>query len=120
MPPAIVIRCPMPEAMTRLEQRIENLELLMRTQVDLMRQSMGAKTLCLNQEQMRQIQEPLRKIAELLEQAGKKRERRFSLTSIRLPRPTLGWLLIPAALLGLLALWYSWAALWNGLGTLLP
>lgn len=120
MPPTIVIRCPMPEALDRLERRLENLERLMRAQVDLTRQSMEAKTLCLNQEQMRQIQEPLRKIVELLGQAGKKRERRFSLPSIRLPRPTLGWLLLPAALLGLLTLWYSWAALWSGLGTLFP
>ncbi len=53
-------------------------------------------------------------------QGGKKRERRFSLPKIRLPRPSLEWLLVPAVLLGLLALWYSWAALWNGLTALFP
>lgn len=56
----------------------------------------------------------------LLERAGKKRERRFSLPDIHLPRPSLEWLLLPAVLLGLLALWYGWAALWNGLMTLFP
>lgn len=122
MPPAIVIRCPMPEALDRLERRLENLEQLMSVQVSLTRQSAGAKTLCLDQEQMQQLQEPLWKITELLErqQAGKRKGQCFSLPSIRLPRPTLGWLLPPAALLGLLTLWYSWAALWSGLGTLLP
>ena len=122
MPPTIVIRCPMPEALDRLERRLENLEQLMSVQVDLTRQSTGDKTLCLSQEQMRQIQEPLRKITGLLErqQAGKRKGRRFSLPSIHLPRPTLGWLVIPAVLLGLLVLWYSWAALWSGLGTLFP
>lgn len=59
-------------------------------------------------------------IRRLLEQAGKKRERRFSLPKIRLPRPSLEWLLVPTVLLGLLALWYSWAALWNGLTALFP
>ena len=59
-------------------------------------------------------------IRRLLEQAGKKRERRFSLPKIRLPRPSLEWLLVPAVLLGLLALWYGWATLWNGLTALFP
>lgn len=59
-----------------------------------------------------------KEIHRLLEQAGKKRERRFSLPDIHLPRPSLEWLLLPAVLLGLLALWYGWAALWNGLEAL--
>ena len=59
-----------------------------------------------------------KEIHRLLEQAGKKRERRFSLPDIHLPRPSLEWLLLPAILLGLLALWYGWDALWNGLGAL--
>ena len=43
-----------------------------------------------------------------------------SLPAIRLPWPSLEWLLLPAILLGLLALWYGWAALWNGLTILFP
>lgn len=72
------------------------------------------------QEQMTELIREAREIHRLLEQAGKKRERRFSLPKIRLPRPSLEWLLVPAVLLGLLALWYSWAALWNGLTALFP
>ena len=72
------------------------------------------------QEQMTELIREAREIHRLLEQAGKKRERRFSLPTVRLPRPSLEWLLIPALLLGLLALWYGWAALWNGLTTLFP
>ena len=49
-----------------------------------------------------------------------KRERRFSLPTIQLPRPSPEWLLIPAVLLGLLVLWYGWVALWNCLTTLFP
>ena len=72
------------------------------------------------QEQMTELIREAREIHRLLEQAGKKRERRFSLPTIRLPRPSSEWLLIPAVLVGLLALWYGWAALWNGLTTLFP
>ena len=72
------------------------------------------------QEQMTELIREAREIHRLLEQAGKKRERRFSLPTIRLPRPSPEWLLIPALLLGLLALWYGWATLWNGLTTLFP
>lgn len=72
------------------------------------------------QEQMTELIREAREIHRLLEQAGKKRERRFSLPTIRLPRPSSEWLLIPAVLVGLLALWYGWAALWNGLTILFP
>lgn len=72
------------------------------------------------QEQMVELIREAREIHRLLEQAGKKRERHFSLPTIRLPRPSPEWLLIPTVLVGLLALWYGWAALWNGLTTLFP
>lgn len=72
------------------------------------------------QEQTAELTREAKVIRSLLEQVGKKRERRFSLPTVRLPRPSLEWLLIPALLLGLLALWYGWATLWNGLTTLFP
>ena len=72
------------------------------------------------QEQTAELIQEAREIRRLLEQAGRKKERRFSLPAIRLPWPSLEWLLLPAILLGLLALWYGWAALWNGLTTLFP
>ena len=59
-------------------------------------------------------------IHRLLEQAGKKKERHFSLPRFHLPQPTWEWLIFPVLLLGLGLLWYSWAALWNGLAGLLP
>ena len=72
------------------------------------------------QEQMVELIREAREIHRLLEQAGKKREQHFSLPTIRLPRPSPEWLLIPTVLVGLLALWYGWATLWNGLTTLFP
>lgn len=70
------------------------------------------------QEQTAELIREAKEIRRLLEQAGRKKERRFSLPAIRLPRPSLEWLLVPVVLLGLLALWYGWAALWNGLTAL--
>lgn len=55
-------------------------------------------------------------IQKSLQQAGKKRERRFSLPRIHLPRPSWTWLAIPAALVGLAALWYSSATILRALG----
>ena len=65
-----------------------------------------------------------------LKQAGKKRERHFSLPRLRLPKlrlPDISW---SSLLLGLTALaltggvlwavWFSWEKLWNMMHTLLP
>ncbi len=71
-------------------------------------------------EQLSELLQETKAIHGLLEQTGKKKERRFSMPPISLPRPTWTWLTVPALLLGLLALWYGWAAFWNGLAALLP
>lgn len=71
-------------------------------------------------EQLEELIREMKAIRCLAEQAGKKKERRFSLPRLYLPQPSLEWLLVPVALLGLLALWYGWAALSNGLRGLLP
>lgn len=54
------------------------------------------------------------------EQVGRKNERHFSLhlPSIDLPHLSPAWLLLPLALLGLWALWYSLDALWNTISPL--
>mgnify|MGYP001067456091 CR=1 FL=1 len=71
-------------------------------------------------EQITDLLQEAKAIHRLLEQAGKKKERYFSLPRFHLPQPTWEWLILPAILLGLELLWYSWAALWNGLAGLLP
>ena len=65
-----------------------------------------------------------------LKQAGKKRERRFSLPRIRLPKLHLPYISWSRLLLGLTALsltggvlwvvWFSWEKLWSAAQTLLP
>jgi len=56
----------------------------------------------------------------LLEQAGRKNERRFSLylPHISLPRPSPAWFFLLLSLAALWALWYGWAALWSTLSPL--
>lgn len=71
-------------------------------------------------EQITDLLQEAKAIHRLLEQAGKKKERHFSLPRFHLPQPTWEWLILPTILLGLGLLWYSWAALWNGLAGLLP
>ena len=72
------------------------------------------------QEQTAELIREMKAIHQLAEQAGKKKGRHFSLPKLYLPRPSLEWLLVPAVLLGLLALWYGWAALSNGLQVMFP
>ena len=55
-------------------------------------------------------------IRESIQQAGKKKERRFSLPHISLPRPSWAWLALPAILVGLAVLWYSSVTILRALG----
>lgn len=55
-------------------------------------------------------------IQKSIQQAGKKKERRFSLPHISLPRPSWAWLALPAILVGLAALWYSSVTILRTLG----
>ena len=55
-------------------------------------------------------------IQKSIQQAGKKKERRFSLPYISLPRPSWAWLALPAILVGLAVLWYSSVTILRALG----
>lgn len=57
-----------------------------------------------------------------LEQAGRPKERRFSLRlpKLHLPRLSPALLLIPVIALVLWAVWSSWGTLWSAIGSLLP
>lgn len=73
-------------------------------------------------EQVAALARDVAAIRSLIEQAGKKKEQRFSL---RLPKPHLtrlspALLLIPVIALVLWAAWSSWGTLWSAIRMLLP
>ncbi len=72
---------------------------------------------------MDELLKAVKHLEQMSEQAGKQKEKRFSLPSISLPRldfprlsPALP--LIPVVLFVLWTMWYSWDALWNVISTL--
>lgn len=70
------------------------------------------------QGQIKDLLQETKEIRHLLEQAGKKKEHRFSLPRFQLPRPTWAWLAVPAVLLGLWVLWYCSVTILNALGVM--
>ena len=106
---------------TELMSTLTSLEHRMAAQVALLRElSQRPRTYHPTQEQITALARDVTMIRAMLEQAGKRRERRISLPHLRLPRLSPAWLLLIPILLGLLAIWYSWGTLWNGLRILFP
>ena len=76
------------------------------------------------QTQMDELLKAVRHLEQMSEQAGKPKEKRFSLPNIRLPRlhlphldgPT--WVVLLMAMAALLLLWSAWAGDWNNLSLL--
>ena len=80
--------------------------------------------------QMDELLKAVKHLEQMSEQAGKRNEKRFSLPSIRLPRPSLSYIPWTSLLLGLVALaltglvlWVVWSSLdtlWSAARGLLP
>ena len=80
--------------------------------------------------QMEELLKVVKHLEQMSEQAGKQSEKRFSLPSIRLPRPSLPYIPWTSLLLGLVALaltglvlWVAWSSLdmlWSAAKTMLP
>ena len=73
--------------------------------------------------QMDELLKAVKHLEQMAEQAGKPKEKRFSLPSISLPslylpRLSPALLLIPVVLVALWAMWYSLDALWDVISTL--
>ena len=118
--PATETQHPTAEEWLELTAALTTLGELLAEQMLLLEQIAAQPKSWETQEQTAELIREAKVIRSLLEQAGRKREQRFSLPTIRLPRLSVEWLLLPTVLVGLLALWYGWAALWNGLTTLFP
>lgn len=88
---------------------------LLTEQMLLLEEIAGRPSPWTTREQTVELLREVKKVRRLLEQTGKERARRCSLPKLRLPRFSPEWLLLPAVLLGLLALWYGGTTLWRGL-----
>lgn len=66
-------------------------------------------------EQTEELLREVKRVRRLMEQSREKKRPRVSMAALRLPRPSLEWLLVPMFLLGLLTLWYGGTTLWSGL-----
>jgi len=111
IPQPIVIQCAIPEGMERLERRLRNLEQLNNTQANLLRKISESGNPYPTWEQMQQLQDSLRQITYLLEQAGKPKEKHSWLRKLHLLKitlPTVEWPVVIMVLMMLAALVMIW------------
>jgi uncharacterized coiled-coil protein SlyX len=105
-----------------LHQTLSSLERRVAAQAALVRELSKRPRTYPTQEQITALARDVAAVQEMLQQAGKRRERHISLPRLHLHIPHLSpaWLLIPVILLVLWAMWHSWDTLWNGLRMLFP
>ena len=124
-PPTVVIQCPIPEALNRIERQIEYLMRNSSGQTTYLKQLSGIPGTFPTRTQMEDLLKRIAHLEWMIEQAGKPKEKRFSLPRFRLPRlrlphlsgPTWAVLLMTAA--ALLLLWWGLGDVWNRLSMLL-
>ena len=120
---------PLPEAHPTQEEWVEMVESICTLTRHVERQSVYLKKVSEllaqlpSQAQMDELLKEVKYLEQMAEQAGKQKEKRFSLPRISLPSlefphlsPAL--LLIPVVLFVLWTMWYSWDALWSVISTL--
>lgn len=120
--PPVIERHPTAEEWQELTAALTAMGKLLTEQILLLEEISARPKSWATQEQTAELIREAKEIRRLLEQAGRKNERR-SFPKLRLPelpKPSAVWLIPPAVLFGLLAAWYSWAMLWKGLTVLLP
>lgn len=123
--PPTEFHCPMPEAVEQLAGRLENLENLSSWQTEYLRLLCETRGKHPTRTQMDELLKQLANLEQIIEQAGKLKEKSFPLPSIRLPRlylpyldgPT--WVTLLMALAVLLLLWWRSGGVWSNLSRLL-
>jgi hypothetical protein len=105
---------------TELISTLASLERCVAAQAALVREFSQRPRTYPAQEQTAALARDVAAVREMMQQAGKRRERRISLPRLHLHIPHLSpaWLLIPVILLVLWAMWHSWDTLWSALRTL--
>lgn len=112
---------PTQEEWNDLLNTLEYLSCQMAAQNNLLERIACRPIIYATKEQAATISEQLSRIQTQLEQAGKKKERRYllHLPRIKLPHLSPALLLIPVILLVLWAAWWSWDTLWSALKMML-
>ena len=107
---------------TELVSTLASMERRVAAQAALVREVSQRPRTYPTQEQIAALARDVAAVREMMQQAGKQKERRISLPRLHLYIPHLSpaWLLIPVILLALWAAWSSWDTLWNGVKILFP
>ena len=124
-PPSVVIQCPMPEVLDKLEHRMRYLEKNSSSQTEYLRQLTEMRGWLPTRTQMDELLKRTAHLEQMTERAGKPKGRSFSLPRIKLRRlrlphpdgPT--WVVLLMVLAALLLLWWGLGDVWSNLGQLL-
>ena len=118
MPPP----APLPERHPTAEEWDELLEILSAlyrltaTQYDFLREQRMHPLQAQMSTLTKEVSAMRKMLQESTQQAGSKKEQRFSLPQISLPQPSWAWLMVPAILVGLAVLCYSSVTILRALG----
>lgn len=115
--PPIEIHCPLPEA---VEHRMESLENLNSWQTEYLKRLSEMPCDYPSRSQMDELLKSVKHLEQMVEQAGKQKEKSFYLPRFRMPYIPWGSLLLWSAMLLIIgavlwAMWYSSATLWNAI-----
>ena len=113
----IEIHCPLPEA---VEHRLESLENLNSWQTEYLKRLSEMPSDYPSRSQMDELLKSVNHLEQMVEQAGKQKEKSFYLPRFRIPYIPWGSLLLWSAMLVIIgavlwAMWYSSATLWNAI-----
>ena len=127
-PQPIVIQCAMPEAMELIERRLKTLEEQGNWQGNYLRRLCERPTAYATQAQMDELLKVAKHLEQMIEQAGKPKEKRFSMPKFRLPRlrlslpewdwPTVATVVMALTMAVLLLLWFKSGGDWSRLSLL--
>ena len=127
-PQPIVIQCAIPEAMELVERRLKMLEEQNAWQTEYLRRISEQPMAYATQAQMDELLKAMKHLEQMTEQAGKPKEKRFSMLKFGRPRlrlslpewdwPTVVTVVMALAMAVLLLLWFKSGGDWSSLNLL--